>query len=67
MIIPGFTGEASLYRSSIHFQHVGWPTGRIGHEGVVPQQGPDCFWSGACYYCCDPPGSQNCTAVACIA
>lgn len=67
MSIPGFTAEASIYWSSAYVQLAGSPAEGISREKVVPQQSPDCFWWGACYYCCNPPGSQNCTLVACIA
>jgi len=66
MSIPGFTAKASVYWFSTHIQLAGSPAEGISRERVVLQQGPDCYWWGATYYCCDPPGSQNCTAVAVI-
>lgn len=37
MNMPGFTGEASLYKTSGHYRIVGTPDDLLGSRGVLPQ------------------------------
>lgn len=63
MSTPGFTGSHSLYRSRGRYLATHRAKGGVGAT-IVPQLPViDCFWFGAQFICCDPPGSQNCTVV----
>ncbi len=46
MKIPGFTAEASLYKTCGHYRIVGTPNDLVGSRGVLPQlRNQDGIWT----------------------
>jgi hypothetical protein len=47
MNLPGFTAEASIYKSINHFQIVSASHGSLTEQTIIPQS-EDCYWVQTC-------------------
>jgi hypothetical protein len=71
MNIPGFTAEASVYKTPGNYQMAGAANGSAGNRGVVPQMSAPCrniFRKCVDYLNVEPTADINCAIfeVACL-
>ena len=62
MNMPGFTAEASLFKSNEHYEHITDKAQYLKRPGVIPQRR---IVSGGCLYDCD--WFRRCRLIGCYA